>query len=213
MERRDAIKNLGWSVGAFVATPATLSLLQSCGPSLGPWTPAFLSEDHGKMIRRVVDGFLPGVDEMLSGTEANVHVFLDRYWDELISLEDQADLEVPLNTLYQEILAFAEEEDYEDVDIEQVDAFLTMHLPQSDEDLEAFEEKVNGLYRRGIKPNDFPKEVQVPRLLNGIRGVSIWGYKNSELVGKNVLAYDPIPGSYIGCVDLQETTGGKIWAE
>jgi len=26
------------------------------------------------------------------------------------------------------------------------------------------------------------------------------------------LAYAPIPGDYKGCVDLQETTGGKAWS-
>ena len=34
-------------------------------------------------------------------------------------------------------------------------------------------------------------------------------YFNSEKIGKYVLAYDPIPGSYIGCIDIN--SGTKCW--
>ena len=87
MERRKAIKNIGLSFGAFVATPTALSVLQSCGPAMEPCAPAFLSEDNGKLLRKLVDGILPGVDDLPSGTGANVHVFIDKYLDEVMPLE------------------------------------------------------------------------------------------------------------------------------
>ena len=48
MERRDAIKNIGLTFGAVIATPGMLSLLQSCGPNEMPWTPTFFTEEEGK---------------------------------------------------------------------------------------------------------------------------------------------------------------------
>ena len=36
-------------------------------------------------------------------------------------------------------------------------------------------------------------------------------FKINEYVAKNLLSYIPIPGDYKGCVDLEETTGGKAW--
>ena len=45
-----------------------------------------------------------------------------------------------------------------------------------------------------------------------IRDQTVWAFKTSEEIGKNVLAYDPIPGKQKGCVSLEEATGGKAWA-
>ncbi len=47
---------------------------------------------------------------------------------------------------------------------------------------------------------------------NNLRGLTIWGYKTSEYVGEEVMAYLPIPGEYIACADTQELTGGKAWS-
>ena len=213
MERREAIKNLGVSFGAFVATPTALSFLQSCGPTMEAWTPTFLSEDQGKMLRKVVDGILPGVDDMPSATAANVHVFIDKFLDEVMAIEDRDNVMNSLEALYSDLLATAEAEDYEDVSAEQVNAYLDSNLKKSEEELEAFQKKVGELYQAETKPADFPDDVKVGSVLGNIRDMCIWAYKNNENVGKNVLAYDPIPGDYIGCADLQEISGGKIWAE
>ena len=40
----------------------------------------------------------------------------------------------------------------------------------------------------------------------------IRAYRGSELVGEQYLAYDPIPGRQVGCIDLEEATGGRIWS-
>ena len=48
--------------------------------------------------------------------------------------------------------------------------------------------------------------------LNIIRQLTITAFKGNEYRGENVLAYAPIPGQQKGCVDLQETTGGKAWS-
>ena len=48
--------------------------------------------------------------------------------------------------------------------------------------------------------------------LNTIRQLTITAFKGNEYIGENVLAYVPIPGQQKGCVDLQETTGGRAWS-
>jgi len=42
--------------------------------------------------------------------------------------------------------------------------------------------------------------------------MTIWGYKTSEYIGEEVLAYLPVPGSYVACGDVQELSGGKAWS-
>lgn len=44
------------------------------------------------------------------------------------------------------------------------------------------------------------------------RDMTIMGYKTTEYIGENVLAYQPIPGEYIACGDIDELTGGKAYS-
>ena len=55
-------------------------------------------------------------------------------------------------------------------------------------------------------------EVAVFALLTNLKSLMIRAYRGSELVGEQVLAYDPVPGRQIGCIDLDEATGGRIWS-
>ena len=49
-------------------------------------------------------------------------------------------------------------------------------------------------------------------IIQELRTLTVNAFKFSEYVGENVLAYSPIPGEQRGCVDLNETTGGKVWS-
>lgn len=48
--------------------------------------------------------------------------------------------------------------------------------------------------------------------VESLRDMAIMGYKTTEYVGENVLAYQSIPGEYIPCGDLQELTGGMAYS-
>ncbi|MEN0007070.1 MAG: gluconate 2-dehydrogenase subunit 3 family protein, partial [Bacteroidota bacterium] len=43
-----------------------------------------------------------------------------------------------------------------------------------------------------------------------VKGMMIGAYFTSEKVGLEVLAYDPVPGAYPGCIPLSEV--GKSWS-
>jgi hypothetical protein len=46
--------------------------------------------------------------------------------------------------------------------------------------------------------------------LTNIRSMTIWGWKESEEIGENVLWYDPVPGQQKGCIPLSEAGNGKV---
>ena len=60
---------------------------------------------------------------------------------------------------------------------------------------------------RGIAKAEEGREQGFFRL---IRSATILGYFTSEQVGKNVLHYDPVPGSYDGCVPIDQV-GRRNW--
>lgn len=213
MERRKAIKNIGLSFGAFIATPTALGLLQSCGPSMEPWTPSFLSEDQGKMLRKVIDGIIPAVDDFPSASGVGVHTAMDKYLDEVMALEERESFMTALGKIYDDMLASTGESDFDSVTPEQVDTYLNENLKKTEEELAAMQAEMTKIYFGEAEITELPEGVQQDMFLINLRDMTISAYKKSEVVGKNILAYDPVPGEYIGCGDLQELTGGRGWTE
>ena len=60
----------------------------------------------------------------------------------------------------------------------------------------------------------FPEslESEVYNFLTQIRSLTLNAFRLNKYVAEKVLAYDPIPGKLKGCVDLNQTTGGKRWS-
>lgn len=70
---------------------------------------------------------------------------------------------------------------------------------------------IKGLFSEHTSPplND---EQLVCVFVDSLRDMTIMGYRTTEYIGENVLTYQPIPGEYIACGDLQELTGGKAYS-
>ena len=99
MERRIALKNMGMALGLTVATPTLISLLQSCqGEPEMSWTPIFFTPEQGTVLTQLVDIIIPKTDTP-SASEVQVHVFLDRYVQEVSSNADQQLMIAGLNAL------------------------------------------------------------------------------------------------------------------
>jgi len=193
MKRRDALKNIGLSTGFVLATPSIFSLLQSCKTDAATWTPIFLSEEHGVVLKGIVDVILPKTD-IPSATEVNVPEFIDKYFDEVLTREDQSQIKNNFDELlsllksdYNSNVSKITEEDYKNL----LDTHLMLNSEESSMENES--------------------SIAISQLLNRLRGMCIHAYRISETVGETILAYDPIPGAYY-CGDLMELTGGKSWS-
>jgi len=193
MKRREALKNIGLSAGFVIATPTVFSLLQSCKSDVATWTPSFLSEEQGIVLKNLVDVILPKTD-IPSANDVNVAEFIDKYFGEVYMENEQNELKNNFKTLisflksnYNDNLSKINNEDYMDL--------LDNHMVLSSEESKDLD----------VKAKD------VSDLLNKIRSMSINAYKISETVGETILAYDPVPGATY-CDDLITLTGGKSWS-
>lgn len=197
MKRRDALKNLGLATGFFVATPAIVSILQSCTSDVKTWVPEFLTLEQGIVLTNLVDIILPKTD-LPSATELNVPQFIDKYANEVLDLEGQEQVKTAFNTIVS-ILKPNTEDSIDKVTQEDYKALLDKYLlikGDIDEEREANPESLK------LTKSEF---------LNTIKNVTIQAYLTTENIGENILAYDPVPGAYY-CGDLQELTGGKSWS-
>ncbi|NKI26705.1 gluconate 2-dehydrogenase subunit 3 family protein [Arenibacter sp. 6A1] len=214
MDRRKALRNMGLTLGYVVATPTLLSLVQSCKQEKAiSWIPTFLSQDAGNNLAHLVDIILPKTDTP-SATEVNVHIFIDRFAQEVMEPEQQAIFKMSMGKFLEKVLADSKKETMAELEPADLEPVLAKALKITKE------EEVNNMeliasYTEAIKegkPAELDDELSRFAFANNLRGLTIWGYKSSEYVGENVLAYLPVPGEYIGCGDLNELTQGKAWS-
>jgi len=195
MNRREVIKGLGLSLGYAVATPTVISILQSCkSDTQGTvWNPQFLSNDEGHVISNLVDLILPKTDDSPGAQDVNVAKFIDLYLDKVSNKETQDSFKKGMTAILAELgkpVNKLNKDDY--------DALLSKYLRAKPDELDAF--------------NNNENDAIILNNLTRLRWQTIWVYKNSQQIGEEVLAYDPIPGKQLGCISLEETTGGKAWS-
>lgn len=214
MKRRQLIKNLGLGGVALVATPTVLSLLQSCAADGGPvFEPVFLNQPQGKALKHIVDLIIPSDETVPGAVDVGVHKFIDSYWNGVISEDNQVQLKAGFDALSNR-LQDATGKTFEDAEARDYDRLLSKYLNASVEQEAVYNKSLGEFYQayqrdKTVKPDP---DAGAFSLLGNIRGMTIWGWKASEEIGENVLAYEPIPGQQVGCLSLEEATGGKTYS-
>jgi hypothetical protein len=214
MDRRVALKNMGLALGYTVATPTLLSLVQGCkNVETVNWTPDFFTKEQGNVLHKLVDIILPKTDTP-SASEVNVHIFIDRFINEIMEDVEQSITKLSFEKFIAKALKDSGKDEANDLTSEDLEPVLAEALQLSEEEEILNEELVIKNPSAMIKgENDAVADEPVSyNFAKNLRDMTIWGYKTSEYIGEEVLAYLPVPGEYIGCGDLNELTGGKDWS-
>ncbi len=213
MKRRQLIKNLGLGGVALVATPTVLSLLQSCKADGPVFEPVFINNSQGKALRHIVDLIIPSDEAIPGAVDVGAHKFIDMYWNEVIPLEDQTHIKAGFDALANR-LQDATGKTFEDAEAQDYDKLLAKYLNASKEQEEVFNKSLGEYYQAYQRDKTVKVDADAGAfsLLQNVRGMTIWGWKQSEEIGENVLAYEPIPGQQIGCLPVEEATGGKAYS-
>ncbi|NKI31017.1 gluconate 2-dehydrogenase subunit 3 family protein [Croceivirga thetidis] len=216
MKRRSALKNMGMVFGYAAATPTLLSVLQSCKekPFYAEWAPSFFEKDKGYALAQMVDVILPKTDTP-SATEVNVHVFIDKFVNEVLPEEQKGFTKLLMEKFMGKVMTESGKEDLMDIDAADLDPMLSKYLTKRTEEEEKAQEEALGQYMEAMMSGgeaELDDEIACYTFAGNVREMSIWAYKSSEYVGEEVLAYLPIPGEYVACGDVKELTGGKAWS-
>jgi len=198
MKRRDALKNIGLAAGFAAITPSIFSMLKSCTSNTETWVPNYLTSDEKTIVTKLADIMIPKTATTPSASEVNVPQFIDNYILEVLETKDQEITRAAFNKIIT-LLKRDTESNIDDVTLEQYKSLLDEHMflsKEVDPEREANPEALS---------------MTSSELLNQLKWMTIYGYKNSEEVGENILAYDPVPAAYY-CGDLQELTGGKSYS-
>ena len=200
MNRRDALKGMGLTLGYTIAAPSIISLLHSCNTETSLWNPTFLTDDEAMVITNLVDLILPKTPASPGALEVNVPEFLDIYALKVYDDDRKAKYKQGLQAIIKELKTVSP--NISSLKTKDYDALLAKYLKSNKEQQKAYNSPQNKDDEGAI----------VFKALVGLRGSAIWAYKKSELIGENVLAYDPVPGMQKGCISLDEATGGKAWS-
>ncbi|MBJ24714.1 MAG: hypothetical protein CMC91_01005 [Flavobacteriaceae bacterium] len=214
MKRREVIKKIGFSFGAVTLTPSLLSVLNGCDFKQEGWQPKFLSYQEYDMTDKITDIFIPKTD-IPGAKELNLSRFIDAHYQLMLSSAEQKNIKFLMKKFSDMLLEKTSKKKLDEVSTSEYENQFSRLLKADKLQRQRWQKSYNDYTKKlnkgeAVKP--LSKDINSYIFLDGLRQLSIWGFRNSEYIGEKVLAYDPVPGQQRGCVDLIETTGGKSWS-
>jgi len=177
MDRRDALKHTALLMGGLLSASTVAGVLAGCKASNKPnWQPQFLTKEMIPVVDALAETLIPATDTP-GAKDAGVTEFIDVM---LAKYKEKAEQDIFMAGLTQveTDCQAAHQKSFADLAPEQQTAYLKQMA-----------EAAVG------KRNTFFHE---------LKGLTFTGYFTSELVGKNVLNFDPIPGRYDPCMPVEE---------
>ena len=209
MQRRDALKNIGLSLGAITMSSSIASLIQSCSKG-ATWTPEFFSEEEAEIVAKALEIMLPGASDIPGANQLNLCQFLDGHFN-IVSFQDEKDwFKKGIGTYLSSTVAISGKRNAAALTADDIESRLAHYLKATAAQQNTWDAAINDEETK--EGSMLSEDASNFHILKSLRGKGMWAYKISEAIGENVLAYAPIPSQQKGCVDLQETTGGKAWA-
>lgn len=208
MNRRNALKNLSLSLGYVVAAPTIINLFASCTAQQEGWTPLFLSENEKHIVTHLVDIILPSSDTP-GALDVNIPQFLDLMYHD-IELETKKTAFRKGAEIFSNDFLKANDKTVLKGSKSEFKIIASKYFDVSEEaSKQIFNIQNSKIKEITVKDQD---SYYLYKFLLSVRYYAIFGYCTSEKVGKEVLAYDPIPGAYNGCISLEEATNGRAWS-
>ena len=197
MNRRDYIKNTATMLGISLVGVSMSEILVSCKENAKlNWKPVFFDNNQAALVAEVAETILPKT-KTPGAKEMAVPQFIDKMVKDTMDEGAQKDL----------LESLGEFED--EVDKKFGKSFLELTQAQRTEFLTEMDKNKprSGVGMWGIA---LEKEAPKPTFFKIIKGLTLFGFYTSEEIGRNVLAYDPVPGEYIPCMPLN---GQNAWNE
>lgn len=208
MDRRSALKNLTLSIGYAVAAPTLFNMLSSCTADADTWTPVFFSEQEKKLVTHLVDIILPS-SNLPGALDVNVPQFIDLMYKD-IEKESKQKTFLDGATIFSKKFEKMFEKEVLKGNKEEIQKLFATYFDLSKDDIKKVL-KQQRLSKNEVATNNLDNYL-LYKFLFSVRYYTLYGYYTSEKIGKEVLAYDPVPGRYQNCISLEDATGGKAWS-
>lgn len=213
MDRRKALRTIGFGTTAITVSPAVVGILQSCQSQTKSFTSIHFSKDEFSVVSQLMDLIIPKTD-IPGASELKLPEFLDGFIDTILNKKAQKGITNGLNHFISVSLEEAGKESAADLNSSDLDNQLAKYL-KADQEQQKTWVKENKAFQKVSKEDanrSAPAIAVAYAFAVQLRSMTINAFKTNEYIGESVMAYVPIPGEQKGCVDLMETTGGKAWS-
>ncbi|WP_116127869.1 gluconate 2-dehydrogenase subunit 3 family protein [Lewinella sp. IMCC34183] len=205
MKRRELLRYTAYITGMAVSAPVASALLAGCkrdeavAAGEAVYTPDFFNEKEYEFISRLSDTMIPTTDTP-GALDVGVPEMVDKMVGQVYGEEARENFRDGLQELMKRMDGEdADNPSFTGLENDQALIYLQdqdMHYKDPDTDWDTIPEV----------------EASARAVYFDLKSQIVGAWFNSEPIGTEVLAYDPVPGEYIPCGDLQELTGGKAWA-
>jgi hypothetical protein len=197
MDRRKALRTIGFGTTAITVTPAVVGMLQSCQNQTTSYVPIHFSKDQFSVLSQLMDLIIPKT-EIPGAIELKLPEFLDGFIDVVFNQKAQQIMTSGLDYFIAVALKDSGKSSAARLNAADCDIQLAKYLKADQQQQNPAQD-----YEAYKSASAFTKQ---------LRSMTINAFKTNEYIGENVLAYVPIPGEQKGCVDLMEATGGIAWS-
>lgn len=189
MDRRNALKNIGKGLGTITITPSILNLFQSCQNST-TLNSVFFNKEQFLVISKLMEIIIPET-ETPGAISLKLPEFIDAYIYNVIdedNITSNKILKEGLNKFIDLVKSETTKQETNEISIKEWEDQLRKVLVSES------------------------KNDKTTIAIQDLRKLTVGAYKINEFVGENLMAYNPVPGKQIGCVDLNEATKGVVWS-
>ena len=197
MNRRESLKYKAVISAGVISSSTLLTIFTGCRQEMESesWSPSFLSSDHLRLVQRVLDLWLPRT-ESPGALDLKIDRFLDKAVSKMYDEETKVGVKLGLDGFNQQA----------------VEAFGKTFLELNDEEATMF--------LMGVEQIEGPQrslwgapigETKEPSLYRNMKFIAYWAFFNTEVIAKEYLNYDPIPGEFKPCIPIEDV-GGKAWS-
>jgi hypothetical protein len=181
MERRQAIKNIGFSFGSMTMSTGLISIIQSCQSTNLVSDLKFFNEKQITFLDRIFEIIIPETDTP-GAKSLNISKFVDRYISKNIRNADQKYLIAMMDEFINMILTHQNINSIDQVDNNIIEYHFSNHIDNGS--MIAMDGK------------------NYSKICSLFRDMAVRSYMISEYVLVNKLDYVSIPGYYDGNVDV-----------
>ena len=213
MDRRKALRTIGCGTTAITITPAVVGMLQSCQSQSSIYTPIHFSKDQFYVLSQLMDLIIPETD-IPGAKQLKLPEFLDGFIGVIFNAKAKENIAKDLDHFIAVAIDDTGKASESQLNTKDLDAQLAKYLKADKKQQQAWQ-KEKSSHQKALKENSVlsaPATAMAYSFVFQLRSMTINAFKTNEYIGEKVLAYLPIPGQYNGCVDLNETTGGKAWS-
>ena len=200
MLRREVLKTMPVVLGGVVASSTLFNVLVSCkeDSKSGHNTLSFLNKEQSIIIHHLVDIILPASDTV-GALDVNVPLFIDRVLEQVLNktereqfIKGQTYFENKFKSVFQKEVFQGDQAEF----LELLTAYFEVSEDQQQEIFKILAKSEDDVENKEL--------YYTYKYLTFIRHYTLYGYYTSEVVGKEILNYNPFPGAYEPCVPLSE---------